>query len=786
MADGIGAAERRLEDERFLTGRGRYLDDIVLPRQAWGHVVRSPHAHAEIAAIDTNAAAAMPGVRAVFTAADLAEADIGAIPCVMAPEGIGGSAAALAPRPVLAAGRVRMVGDPVAFVVADSAAEARAGAEAVAVDYRPLPAIADAEAALGPDAPALHAEAPGNLCVDWELGDRAAVDEALGGAAHRVSLQIRNQRLIVSPMEPRGALGAFERGSGVYTLTAGTQGVHLVRTVLARDVLKVPARQVRVVTPDVGGAFGVKLWVYPEYALVLFAARALGRTVKWVAERGEAMASDHQGRDLRSRATLALDADGRFLGLAIESVANLGAYASNYGPNVATVGGTRALVGPYRTPALHVRVRSAYTNTAPTDAYRGAGRPENVYLLERLIDKAAHELGLDPAELRRRNLISRAAMPYRTPLKQIYDSGEFSSILEKACEESGWRAARQRRTGSGACLRGVGLAFYVDPCGANRNQWVALRFDAEGAATVLIGSQSTGQGHETAYAQIVGDHLGIPVGSVRVRQGDTDIVAHGSGSSGSRSLPVGGNAALRAAEEAAEKGRVVAAALLEARETDVRFEAGCYRIAGTDRSLGFAEVVRASFDPALRPEAETLGFDVEVNHVGRAVTFANGCHVCEVEIERGTGQVRIVRYTAVDDFGRILNPLLAEGQNHGAIAQGIGQALTEHAVYDGGSGQLLAGSFMDYTLPRADDLPPFAGHFAVIPCLTNALGVKGCGEAGAIIAPAAVMNAVADALREHGGHDAVEMPATPEAIWRILRGPGGSRPPDVEGGTNER
>jgi len=788
MAEGIGAAARRKEDERFLTGRGRYLDDIALPRQAWGHVVRSPHAHAEIAAIDTNAAAAVPGVRAVFTAADLAEAGIGAIPCVMAPEGAGGSAAALAPRPVLAAGRVRMVGDPVAFVVAESAAGARAGAEAVAVEYRPLPAVSDAEAALRAAAPALHAEAPGNLCVDWELGDRAAVEDAFGSAAHSVSMETRNQRLIVSPMEPRGALGAYERGSGVYTLSAGTQGVHLVRTVLARDVLKVPARRVRVATPDVGGAFGAKLWVYPEYALVLFAARTLGRPVKWVAERGEAMASDHQGRDLRSRATLALDADGRFLALAIESVANLGAYASNYGPSVPTRGGTRALIGPYRTPALHVRVRSAYTNTAPTDAYRGAGRPENVYLLERLIDRAAHELGLDPAELRRRNLVSAAHMPHRTPLGQTYDSGDFPTILKRACEESGWRAVRQRRSAAGEAtrLRGIGLAFYVDPCGANRNQWVALRFDAEGAATVLIGSQSTGQGHETAYAQIVGDCLGIPTGSVRVRQGDTDLVAHGSGSSGSRSLPVGGNALLRAAEEAAEKGRAVAVALLEAGVADVHFEDGRYRIAGTDRSLGFAEVVRASFDPALRPEVGTLGLDVELNHMARAVTFANGCHVCEVEIERATGQVRIVRYTAVDDFGRILNPLLAEGQNHGAIAQGIGQALTEHAVYDGGSGQLLAGSFMDYTLPRADDLPLFAGHFAVIPCLTNALGVKGCGEAGAIVAPAAVMNAVADALRDHGGHDAVEMPATPETIWRILQRPGGSRPPDPEGGGNER
>ena len=784
MTGGIGGAGRRAEDERFLTGRGRYMDDLVSARQAWGCVVRSPHAHAEIGAIETEAVLAMPGVCAVFTAADLTEAGIGAIPCVMAPNNTDGSDAALPARPVLAAGHARMVGDPVAFVVAESAAEAQVAAEAVTIAYRPLPPVTDAEATLQADAPTLHGEAPGNLCVDWELGDRAAVEDALAAAAHRVSMETRNQRVIVCPVEPRAALGTYDRGSGVHTLTAGTQGVHLVRDILAKHVLRVPARQVRVVTPDVGGAFGVKLWVYPEYALVLFAARALGRPVKWVAARGEAMASDHQGRDLRSRATLALDTEGRFLALAIESMANLGAYASNYGPSVSTVGGTRALAGPYRTPTLHVRVRAAYTNTAPTDAYRGAGRPENVYLLERLIDKAAHELGLDPAELRRRNLVAANAMPHRTPLGQTYDAGDFPAILDKACAASGWHAARQRTAGTGedAHLRGIGLAFYVDPCGANRNQWAALRFDREGAATVLIGSQSTGQGHETAYAQIAADHLGIPVRQVRVRQGDTDLIAHGSGSSGSRSLPTGGNAVLRAAREAVKRGSAVAAALLEAREEDVRFADGCYRIAGTDRSAGFAEVLDASFDPTLRPEAETLGLDVEVNHMARAVTFANGCHVCEVEIERATGCVRIARYTAVDDFGRILNPLLVEGQVHGAVAQGIGQALTEHAVYDEASGQLLAGSFMDYTLPRADDLPLFDTHFAMIPCLTNALGVKGCGEAGSIVAPPAVMNAVADALRDYGGQDAVAMPATPEAIWRILN----RQPPSLsKEGTDE-
>ncbi len=770
MASGIGAAERRKEDDRFLSGRGRYVDDLDLPRQAHGHVVRSPHAHARIHEIGTAAAAAMPGVRAIFTAADLAESGIGPIPCVMRPKNADGSDCATPPRPVLAAETVRMVGDPIAFVVAESPEQARDAADAVAVSYEPLPAVTEAEAALQADAPRLHAAVPGNLCVDWEIGERAAVNEALARAAHRVSIETRNQRLTGCPMEPRAALGSFDAGSGVYTLITGTQGVHLLRKILARDVLKLPARRVRVVTPDVGGAFGVKLWVYPEQVLVLFAARSLGRPVKWVANRGEAMASDHQGRDVVSRATLALDADGRFLALSVENIANLGAYASNFGPFIPTAGGTRALAGPYRTQAIHARVRAAYTNTAPTDAYRGAGRPECVYLLERLIDRAAHALALDPAELRRRNLIPGTSIPYRTPLDQTYDSGDFPAILEKACSASGWHEARLRPAGAkdDAPLRGIGLAFYVDPCGGNRDQWAALRFDAEGSATVLIGSQSTGQGHETAYAQIVAEHLGLPLANVRVFQGDSDLVAHGSGTSGSRSLPIGGNAVLRAAEKAVTRGRAVATALLEAREEDVGFADQRYRVKGTDRTIGFAETVRASFDPALRPKAAELGLDSQAHHMARAVTYSNGCHVCEVEIERDTGIVRIVRYTAVDDFGRIVNPLLVEGQRHGGIAQGIGQALTEHAVYDPASGQLLAGSFMDYTLPRADDLPLFAGHLAVIPCRTNALGVKGCGEAGAIAAPPAVVNAVADALRDHGGQ-AIDMPATPQTIWRILQ-----------------
>ncbi len=772
MAFGIGAAERRKEDDRLLAGRGRYVDDIVFEGQVYGHMVRSPHAHARIRAIETEAAAALPGVCAVFTAADLAAADMGPIPCPNRPDNADGTPSAAPARPVLADGIVRMVGDPVAFVTAENPEAARDAAEAVRVSYAPLPAVTDAADALTPGAPLLHADAPGNLCVDWEKGDRRAVDEALLGAAHCATLEVRNRRLAGCPMEPRVALGRME--GGVYILETGTQGVHMVRSLLAREVLKVPESRVRVVTPDVGGAFGVRLPVYPEHALVLFAARILERPVKWVASRGEALATDHQGRDTVSRATLGLDGDGRFVALKVESIANLGAYPSQFGPFIPTAGGARALAGPYGTPLIHVRVRAAYTNTAPTDAYRGAGRPESVFLLERLIDEAAHALALDPAELRRRNLVPRTAMPYGTALGQTYDSGDFPAILETACAESGWEQARaRRRAAAGAAagadvLRGIGLAFYVDPCGGNRDQWAALRFDPDGTVTLLVGSQSTGQGHETAYAQIVASRLGLAREHIRVRQGDTASILHGRGTSGSRSLPIGGNAVLRAADEAAERGRPIAAFLLAADEEDVTFADGRYRAKGSNRTVGFAEAVRASFDPTCRAEAKAGALDGAVYHTAHESTYSNGCHVCEVAIDRATGAVRIVRYVAVDDFGRLLNPLLVEGQRHGAIAQGIGQALAEHAAYDAESGQLLAGSFMDYALPRAGDLPLPAGRFAVIPCETNALGVKGCGEAGAIAAPAAVMNAVADALRAAGAA-APDMPATPEAVWRALR-----------------
>ncbi len=765
----IGERAVRLEDDRFLKGRGRFVDDITLVGEVHAVVVRSPHAHARIVAVETDAAAGLPEVVAVLTAADLSHDGLNAIPCVMSPNNRDGSPPATPARPILARDRVRTVGDPVALVVAESEAAARDAADAVAVTYEPLPAVVDAEAALAVGAPLLHDEAPANLCVDWEIGDAAAVEHAVAQADHVVTLSVANQRIIGCPMEPRGAIGTFDAETGCYTLYAGTQGVHRVRDILACHVLGVPDTALHVVTPDVGGAFGVKLWAYPEYVMVLWAARRLGRPVRWRADRGESMLADHQGRDIRLRGQLALDATGRILGLAVDSLANLGAYTSNFGPSVATTGGTRALVGPYITPALHARVRSAFTNTTPTDAYRGAGRPETVFLLERLLDVAARELGIDPIALRRRNLIPNDALPYKTPLGQTYDSGDFETNLDTAAAQIGYDALPARRAAAKAegRLRGIGFACYVDPCGAARDQWAAIRLDAQANATILVGSQTGGQGHETAYAQIVSHRLGIPLSACRLVQGDSDRVPIGRGTSGSRSLPIGGNAVLQAADAVIARGVPIAAGLLESAETDVMFDAGHYGVRGTDRRVSLVEVLRASLDPGRLPAGAELGLDADVHPTIAAVTYANGSHACEVEIEPETGTIRIERYVAVDDFGTILNPMLAEGQRDGGIAQGIGQALIEHGAYDPADAQLLAGSFMDYALPRADDLPMFDGQFNEIPCTTNALGVKGCGEAGAIVAPPAFVNAVVDALRDFGVSH-VEMPVTPEKIWRLI------------------
>ncbi|MFQ5775297.1 MAG: xanthine dehydrogenase family protein molybdopterin-binding subunit [Kiloniellaceae bacterium] len=768
---GVGQAMRRIEDPRLLTGRGRYTDDIRLEGEAVGFVLRSPHAHAQIAAIDTAAAAAAPGVLGVYTAADLARDGIGDITCLTPMTGKGGSAMALPTHPVLARGRVRHVGDPVAFVVAETLEQAKDAAELIEVDYRDLPAVVDTGAALDPGAPRIWDEAPHNLCLHWDLGEEAATAAAFAGAAHVTRLELVNNRLVVNPMEPRNALGVYDEASGRFTLTTGSQGAHKLKPQLARDIFHVPAEQVRVVTPDVGGAFGMKNFLFAEQVLVLWAARALGRPVRWNGERGESFVSDSQGRDHVAAAELALDAEGRILGLRASIVANMGAYLSNFGPFIPTGCCLKMLSGLYRIPAVYAEVKCVFTNTVPVDAYRGAGRPEAAYIVERLIDAAARELGLDPIELRRRNFVRAAQMPYATATGLIYDSGDFPAMMERALERidhAGLPARRAKAVAEGK-LRGIGLACYIEECGGSGQEDARVRLDPDGEVTVYVGTQNNGQGHATAYTQIVADRLGLAPERIRIRQGDTDELAFGGGTGGSRSLLMGGGAIAAAADKAIERARRVAGHLLEAAEADLEFRDGAFAVVGTDRRVGLAEIAKATHAGAGLPEELRRPINEAARHQDALNTYPNGCHACEVEVDRATGLARIVRFVIVDDFGTLVNPLLAAGQVHGGTVQGIGQALLERTVYDPESGQLLTGSFMDYCMPRADDVPMIELTMVEdFPCATNPMGAKGAGEAGSIGASPAVINAIVDALGPLGVRH-IDMPATPERVWRAIR-----------------
>ncbi len=766
---GMGQPVRRSEDRRFITGRGRYTDDITLPRQAAGYVLRSPHAHATLRTVETAAAQAAPGVLAVFTGADLERDGIGRIPCVVPLKNRDGSRIKMVEHPLLATGRARHVGDGIAFVVAESAAAAKDAAELIQVEYDVLPAIADATDALAPDAPLVWDDIPDNLCFDWETGDRKAVEAAFARAANIVELSLVNNRLVANSMEPRGAFGAFDAAEERFTLYTSTQGSHAIRRLLAANVFRMPENRIRVVTPDVGGGFGMKLFLYPEQGLVLYAARKLGRPVKWIGERSESFLSDAQGRDNVTRARLALDANLNFLAIDVETVANLGAYLSNFGTFIPTMAGTAMLAGVYRTSAAVVRVKGVYTNTVPVDAYRGAGRPEANYALERLVDHAARKLGIAPAELRRRNFIPPEAMPFKTALGMTYDSGEFAKNLSDALKhiDADGFAARRVQSEARGKLRGLGISTYIEQCGGGFDEMAEIRFDSSGAATVIVGSQSTGQGHQTAYAQIVADGLGLSFERVRVHQGDTDIVGFGRGTGGSRSLPVAGNALGIAIRRVIEKGKKIAAHRLEAAEADIEFVDGQYVIAGTDRRIGIVEVAQAAFNPLLLPPGFEPGFDEKAHYLPAAHTFPNGCHACEVEIDPETGVTTVLRYVVVDDFGNVVNPLLLAGQIHGGVVQGIGQALIEGCIYDAG-GQLLTGSFTDYAMPHADDVPPIEFSYNVVPCRTNPLGIKGAGEAGAIGAPPAVINAIVDAIAGLG-IETIEMPATPYSVWRAIQ-----------------
>lgn len=766
----FGAAQglRRVEDPRLLTGRGRYTDDITLDGQTYAHVLRSPHAAARIAGIDADAARGLPGVLAVYTAADVEADGIGGLPCHVPMKNRDGSSRHDAVHPLLAGDRVRYAGQPVAFIVAESLVAARDAAEAIIVDYADLPAVATMPAAMADGAALVWDDAPGNIAFDWETGDKAKVDALFAQAAKVVSIDLVNNRIVVASMESRACNAAFDAASGRFTVYAGTQGVHGLKNQLAQVHFKEPPENFHVVTTDVGGGFGMKIFVYAEYVLCTWAARKLGRPVKWTGDRSESFLSDTHGRAQNNHAELALDADGHFLALRVRTEAEMGAYLSSFAPFIPTMAGSKVLPSVYQTQAVYVNVRGIYTNTTWVDAYRGAGRPESNYLVERLVDRAARELGIDRVELRRRNMIRPDQMPFANALGQKYDSGDFPAILARAVEASHWHgiAARKQEARARGKRRGIGLASYLEATGGAPVERAEIKFAPDGMVEVLVGTQSTGQGHETAYTQLVVEKLGVPVDHVRVIQGDSDAIPTGGGTGGARSLYSEGGAILAVTDVVIDKGREAAADVLEAAAADIEFRDGEFRIAGTDRSIQILALARTLREKG-GDAAVKAALDAFANWDIKAHTFPNGCHVAEIELDPDTGVVEVVGYSVVDDMGRVLNPLIAGGQVHGGVAQGIGQALMEHTAYDE-NGQLLAGSFMDYGMPRATDLPDIAVTFHPVPCTTNPLGVKGAGEAGAIGAPPSVMNALQDALDEFGV-DHIDMPATPIAVWNAIQ-----------------
>ena len=759
---GIAQNVRRVEDPRLLIGGGRYTDDIQLPGEAIATVLRSPHAAARILTMDADAARAMPGVLAVYTGADLQDDKIGGIPCGVSIKNRDGSSRADVPHHALASGAVRHVGDPVAFIVAETHQAARDAAEAVFIEYEILPSVTDLGATLDAGSPAVWDSVPGNMAFDWEVGDRARVDGLFDSAAHVTRLTVVNNRIIVASLEARAATAQFEDGR--FTLYTNTQGGWSIRGMLAKAVFNLPEDNFRVVTPDVGGGFGMKLFLYPEQILVCYAARKLGRPVKWTSERSEAFLSDSHGRDNITRGELALDAEGNFLAMRTRNVANMGAYYSNYGPFIPTAAGTKVLASVYKFQAIYANVVGAFTNTVPVDAYRGAGRPESNYLVERLIDAAAHETGIDRIELRRRNMVPPSAMPYLTAMNQTYDSGDFQRVLDAALEKMDWAGFEGRRAAAAARgkKRGIGMAYYLEATGGAPTERAEIRFAEDGYVDVYVGTQSTGQGHETAYVQLTADQLGIDGNLIRIRQGDTDAIPVGGGTGGARSLYSEGQAILVTSATVISKGKQAASEMLEAAAEDIEFASGRFTVAGTDRGVDILTLAATQRD---RPGATQLDA-AEVAKIENH-TFPNGCHVAEVEVDPDTGTIAVVRYLVCDDVGRAVNPMIVRGQVHGGVAQGVGQALMERTSYDAESGQLLSGSFMDYALPRASDLPDVEVDLIEVPCLTNPLGVKGAGEAGAVGSPPAVMNALVDALRDMGV-DAIDMPATPEKVWRAI------------------
>ena len=755
---GLGASVLRLEDDRFVRGAGSFTDDEARPGLLHAWVLRSPHAHARFTIGDIEAARGAPGVRLVMTHADVSS--YGAVACETLIEQKDGSRVEARDIPLLCDGVVRHVGDAVAFVVAETASQAIDAAELIAVDYEPLPAVADIAAASAADAALVWDGAPGNLAGHLHLGDEAKTEDAFGRAARTASIEVVQNRLVSNYLEPRSAIGEWSQAEDRFVLTTASQGVHGIRKALAEPVLRIDPAKLRVVTPDVGGGFGTKACAYREQALVLIAAKALDAPVKWTADRGDHFVSDAQGRDNLAKATMAMDEDGRFLALRIAIDANMGAYLSQGGPIVPWLGMTMA-PGLYDIEAISVDCRLVFTNTVPVDAYRGAGRPEAAYLIERLVDACALEMGVSPVEIRRRNFIPADKLPYKTAAGRLYDTGEWNGHLTEALRRADWDGFEARREAARkhGKLRGIGLSTYVEACAFPGSEPAHVRLTDAGRVEVRIGTQSNGQGHQTAYAQFVAEALKLDYASIDVRQGDTDELDDGGGTGGSRSIPLGAVSVRRGAQALAEKLKRLAADELEAAPADIEITDGEARVVGTDRALGFAELAARAKDPE------------DIRAVGEfkqdECTYPNGTHVCEIEIEEETGVVTIVRYTLVDDFGVTVNPVLLAGQIHGGVAQGIGQALCEEAVYSP-DGQLVTASFMDYAMPRASEFPFFDFKTRNVPSTTNALGIKGAGEAGTIGAAPAVMNAVADALRQVGV-SRVDMPASPQRIWNLIQ-----------------
>ena len=762
---GIGQPVSRKEDPRLVTGRGRYTDDINLENQVRMYVVRATHAHAEFGAIGTDAARAAPGVLAVLTGAELVSDGLGNLPCIYRVDNIDGSQNAYPPRPLLARGRVRYVGEPVAIVIAETLEAARDAADLVEIDYTPLACITDTARATDQGVPVIWDDAPNNVCYDFGAGDKAVTDAVFETAAHVVSLDLVNNRVVPNYMEPRAALAEYDATNQRHTLHTSTQSSHRFRETLADDIFKIPHGNIRVITPDVGGGFGGKINVYPEHALVMWSAQRVGRPVKWAGDRSQGFVADTHGRDVTTHADLALDADGRFLAYRCQSNANMGAYLSNVGTIIHTA---YALMQTtvYEIPAAYVGVKGVFTNTAPVCAYRGAGRPEIVYRLERLIDLAAGKLGVDPGDLRRGNFLGSDTMPRTTTLGMVYDSGEFATGLDRAKELADWSgfAARRAQGRGEGRRRGIGIASYIDECAAPllRAEETIIRFEPDDTVTMYIGTQSNGQGHETSFAQILAEKLEVPFNSINLRQGDSADTSIGGGSLGSRSITIGGGSVLVAADNVIDVATEPACDMLEVASSDLEFTGGAFRVVGTDRTVGLFEVAAKMRDSG---GASLVGLG---HFVTQAPTFPNGTHICEVEVDAETGQVEIIKFSVVDDFGNLVNPLLAAGQIHGGVVQGVGQALIEEAVYDDESGQLLTGSFMDYGMPRASDVPMVDTDWNIVPCRTNPLGTKGAAEAGAIGAPPAVIAAVVDALSDLGVTH-VDMPATPANVWQAIQ-----------------